>query len=147
MAGGPGIPLEDERFCVGPDTRLPLWYGRRSQLDVDRGPCMALSGLFYCSIEPTDNYRRKGRSSAHKSSPQGTGLSRAVRSAAVTVPAHEEGRLPVPGAVAVGPHREPAPVSPHRVVTRPQRPSPQSIPHPPSRPPAEQYRRFEVARL
>ncbi|EIW82704.1 protein kinase subdomain-containing protein PKL CAK Fmp29 [Coniophora puteana RWD-64-598 SS2] len=34
----PGIPLEDERFCVGPDTRLPLWYGRRSQLDVDRGP-------------------------------------------------------------------------------------------------------------
>ncbi|KAM5540228.1 hypothetical protein V8D89_006047 [Ganoderma adspersum] len=35
---GPGIPLEDERFCVGPDTRLPLWYGRRSQLDVDRGP-------------------------------------------------------------------------------------------------------------
>ncbi|KAI0289096.1 protein kinase subdomain-containing protein PKL CAK Fmp29 [Russula brevipes] len=34
----PGIPLEDERFCVGPDTRLPLWYGRRSHLDVDRGP-------------------------------------------------------------------------------------------------------------
>ncbi|KAG9019460.1 hypothetical protein FRB90_001934 [Tulasnella sp. 427] len=34
----PGIPLEDERLCVGPDTRLPLWFGRRSQLDVDRGP-------------------------------------------------------------------------------------------------------------
>ncbi|KAF7364019.1 Protein kinase subdomain-containing protein PKL/CAK/Fmp29 [Mycena sanguinolenta] len=33
-----GIPLEDERFCVGPDTRTSLWYGRRSQLDVDRGP-------------------------------------------------------------------------------------------------------------
>ncbi|KAH9984925.1 hypothetical protein BJV77DRAFT_1062084 [Russula vinacea] len=32
------IPLKDERFCVGPDTRLPMWYGRRSQLDVDRGP-------------------------------------------------------------------------------------------------------------
>jgi hypothetical protein len=29
-----GIPLGDERFCVGPDTRLPLWYGRRSQLDI-----------------------------------------------------------------------------------------------------------------
>ncbi|KAH6888870.1 kinase-like domain-containing protein [Coprinopsis sp. MPI-PUGE-AT-0042] len=28
----------DEQFCVGPDTRVPLWYGRRSQLDVDRGP-------------------------------------------------------------------------------------------------------------
>ncbi|KAH7884287.1 protein kinase subdomain-containing protein PKL/CAK/Fmp29 [Phlebopus sp. FC_14] len=38
VARGLGIPLEDERFCVGPDTRLPLWYGRRSQLDVDRGP-------------------------------------------------------------------------------------------------------------
>ncbi|KZT05300.1 uncharacterized protein LAESUDRAFT_238538 [Laetiporus sulphureus 93-53] len=38
VAGRPGIPLEDEHFCIGPDTRLPLWYGRRSQLDVDRGP-------------------------------------------------------------------------------------------------------------
>jgi len=38
VAGGPGIPLEDPRFCVGPDTRLPFWYGRRSQLGVDRGP-------------------------------------------------------------------------------------------------------------
>jgi len=37
------IPLKDKRFCVGPDTRLPLWYGRRSQLDVDRGPCTPLS--------------------------------------------------------------------------------------------------------
>ncbi|KAF5354038.1 hypothetical protein D9756_006957 [Leucocoprinus leucothites] len=36
--GTPGITLEDKRFCVGPDTRLPLWYGRRSQLKVDRGP-------------------------------------------------------------------------------------------------------------
>ncbi|GJJ07135.1 hypothetical protein Clacol_001335 [Clathrus columnatus] len=38
VARSPGVPLEDERFCVGPDTRLSLWYGRRSQLDVDRGP-------------------------------------------------------------------------------------------------------------
>jgi len=43
VAGGPGIPLEDDRFCVGPDVRLPLWYGRRSQLDVDRGPCRSHS--------------------------------------------------------------------------------------------------------
>ncbi|KAK0466503.1 protein kinase subdomain-containing protein PKL CAK Fmp29 [Armillaria novae-zelandiae] len=34
----PGIALKDKRFCVGPETSLPLWYGRRSQLDVDRGP-------------------------------------------------------------------------------------------------------------
>ena len=45
VAGRPGIKLEDERFCVGPDTRLPLWFGRRSQLDVDRGPCRLLSQL------------------------------------------------------------------------------------------------------
>ncbi|KAG6895269.1 hypothetical protein C0992_002297 [Termitomyces sp. T32_za158] len=32
------MPLDDERFCVGPDVRLPMWFGRRSQLDVDRGP-------------------------------------------------------------------------------------------------------------
>jgi hypothetical protein len=44
------IPLKDERFCVGPDTRLPMWYGRRSQLDVDRGPCKPLSAFF--SITP-----------------------------------------------------------------------------------------------
>lgn len=25
-------------FCIGRDTRLSLWYGKRSQLDVDRGP-------------------------------------------------------------------------------------------------------------
>jgi hypothetical protein len=46
VAMGPGISLEDERFCVGPETRLPLWYGRRSQLDVDRGPCRLLSAFF-----------------------------------------------------------------------------------------------------
>ncbi|KAI6037062.1 protein kinase subdomain-containing protein PKL/CAK/Fmp29 [Pisolithus microcarpus] len=42
VAGGPGIPLTDQRFCVGPDVRLPLWYGRRSRLDVDRGPYESL---------------------------------------------------------------------------------------------------------
>ncbi|KAF8339360.1 hypothetical protein F5887DRAFT_889470, partial [Amanita rubescens] len=35
-----------KRFCVGPDTTLPLWYGRRSQLDLDRGPCRPLSAFF-----------------------------------------------------------------------------------------------------
>lgn len=28
----------DDLFCIGPDTRLSLWYGRRSRLNVDRGP-------------------------------------------------------------------------------------------------------------
>jgi len=26
-------------FYVGPSTSLPLWYGKRKELDVDRGPC------------------------------------------------------------------------------------------------------------
>ncbi|KAJ7221939.1 kinase-like domain-containing protein [Mycena rebaudengoi] len=38
VAGRVAIPLKDERFCVGPDTRLPMWYGRRSQVEADRGP-------------------------------------------------------------------------------------------------------------
>ncbi|EIW76253.1 hypothetical protein CONPUDRAFT_139669 [Coniophora puteana RWD-64-598 SS2] len=41
VATGLDIPLEDERFCIGPDTRLPLWYGRRSKLDVNRGPYLS----------------------------------------------------------------------------------------------------------
>ncbi|KAK7685389.1 hypothetical protein QCA50_011252 [Cerrena zonata] len=41
VASGLGIPLEDERFCVGPDTRLPLWYGRRSKRNVNRGPYLS----------------------------------------------------------------------------------------------------------
>ncbi|TBU26130.1 kinase-like domain-containing protein [Dichomitus squalens] len=38
VAPGLGVPLDDKRFCVGPDVSLPLWYGRRAKLDVDRGP-------------------------------------------------------------------------------------------------------------
>ncbi|KAG6869136.1 hypothetical protein C0993_001701 [Termitomyces sp. T159_Od127] len=38
VASGLGVPLEDKRFCVGPDTKLALWYGRRAGLDVNRGP-------------------------------------------------------------------------------------------------------------
>ncbi|KAI5120426.1 hypothetical protein M0805_006925 [Coniferiporia weirii] len=38
VAAKAAIPLKNERFCIGPETRLPMWFGRRSQLDVDRGP-------------------------------------------------------------------------------------------------------------
>ncbi|KAF8912527.1 hypothetical protein CPB85DRAFT_1252623 [Mucidula mucida] len=38
VTGRTGIPLNDERFCVGPEARLHMWYGRRSQLNVDSGP-------------------------------------------------------------------------------------------------------------
>ncbi len=46
VARGAAIPLKGERFCVGPDTNLPMWYGRQSQLDVDRRPCTSLSAFF-----------------------------------------------------------------------------------------------------
>ena len=45
VPGCRGIPPEDECFCVGPDTRSPLWYGMRSLLDIDRGPCRLLSAF------------------------------------------------------------------------------------------------------
>ena len=60
----PGITLEDNRFCVGPDTSVRLWYGRRSLLDLDRGPCWSLLAFFrLLPFKLTDNYRRECRSS------------------------------------------------------------------------------------
>jgi Protein of unknown function (DUF1679) len=44
---GLGIPLNDKRFCVGPDMRLPLWYGRRAEPDVNRGPCTPFLPFHY----------------------------------------------------------------------------------------------------
>lgn len=35
-SGGYSSP---DPICVGPSTSLPLWFGRRKGLDVDRGPC------------------------------------------------------------------------------------------------------------
>jgi hypothetical protein len=29
----------ERRFCIGPDTTLGLWYGKRLGLQIDRGPC------------------------------------------------------------------------------------------------------------
>ena len=40
------VPIEDSpsngRFSIGPDTTLRMWFGKRSELQVDRGPCMSL---------------------------------------------------------------------------------------------------------
>ncbi|KAF9568231.1 hypothetical protein CPC08DRAFT_757730 [Agrocybe pediades] len=49
LSGKEGIPIEQQqnesdaasekaRFCIGPDISRKLWYGRREQLDVFRGP-------------------------------------------------------------------------------------------------------------
>jgi len=53
VTGRTSIPLDDERFCVGPDARLHMWYGRRSQLDVDRGPCTPLSAFSFAELIET----------------------------------------------------------------------------------------------
>ena len=87
MAGRTGIPLKDERFCVGLDARLHMWYGRRSQLDVDRGPYTPLSALSFVELAGTNpDYRRKRRGSARSSGSQGTSVSGTVRLTATTVP-------------------------------------------------------------
>ena len=44
------IPLNDEQFCIGLDAGLHMWFGRRSQLDVERGPCRTMS-YFGDSVE------------------------------------------------------------------------------------------------
>lgn len=44
-----GILLKDKWFCIGQDVRLPLWYGKRSLLDIDQGPCALLS-VFFLSL-------------------------------------------------------------------------------------------------
>lgn len=54
VTSGLGVPLEDKRFCVGPDTKLALWYGRRAGLHVNRGPCMPLSASLL--LRPQTNW-------------------------------------------------------------------------------------------
>ncbi|KAG1762618.1 protein kinase subdomain-containing protein PKL CAK Fmp29 [Suillus placidus] len=81
----PGITLDDKRFCVGPDTSLRLWYGRRSQLDLDRGPL------------PKQPPRGAEKELAYL---------RQFGRTAVAVPARKEGSLQVPGAAAVRSHRD-----------------------------------------
>jgi len=37
-------PSSTRHFCIGPDTSLGLWYGKRFGLSVERGPCKFLLG-------------------------------------------------------------------------------------------------------
>lgn len=57
MAGVTGVPLEDKRFSMGPDTRLSMWYGRRSQLSIKRGPCTPTSTLLRSVLKLIDDNR------------------------------------------------------------------------------------------
>ena len=44
------IPLQKERFCVGPDVSIPLWYGRREQMGASRGPCTSHFSYLFCLL-------------------------------------------------------------------------------------------------
>ncbi|KAK2766740.1 hypothetical protein FQN54_006054 [Arachnomyces sp. PD_36] len=35
----PVMSSADERFCIGPTTDYMFWYGKRAELEIDRGPC------------------------------------------------------------------------------------------------------------
>jgi len=35
----------DSDFCVGPDTRLRMWHGKRGDIQIHRGPCTASSSF------------------------------------------------------------------------------------------------------
>ena len=57
LSGNEGIPLDEQvestslekgRFCIGPDVSAPLWYGRREQLNVFRGPCTPHFTCLFC---------------------------------------------------------------------------------------------------
>jgi hypothetical protein len=57
LSGNEGIPLDKqvssialgmERFCISPDVSVPLWYGRREQLNVFRGPCTLHFSCLLC---------------------------------------------------------------------------------------------------
>lgn len=38
-----GIPVPDSPFTVGPSADLSFWHNKRSNLEVDKGPCKPLS--------------------------------------------------------------------------------------------------------
>lgn len=52
--GRTGIALDDDRFCIGPDARVRMWYGRRSQLDVNRGPCTCICLIYRVKLSSTN---------------------------------------------------------------------------------------------
>ena len=78
VAGKLYIPLKDERFCISPDVRLSLWYGRRSLLDIDQGLCMSLSVFLCYSFELTNDSRQRCQICTRRNSQQGTGVLTAV---------------------------------------------------------------------
>ncbi|KAJ7641305.1 hypothetical protein FB45DRAFT_976157 [Roridomyces roridus] len=60
LCGDEGIPLEDdEQFCIGPDLSAPMWYGRRAQLDVFRGPYEDSQSVLVAAAEKELAYLEK----------------------------------------------------------------------------------------
>ncbi|KAI9069140.1 hypothetical protein FKP32DRAFT_1608533 [Trametes sanguinea] len=62
LSKDPGVPMEDhhdQRYCLGPDTRLPLWVGKRSQLDVYRGPYENVEAALVAGAQKELTYLRR----------------------------------------------------------------------------------------
>ena len=53
-----GIPLDEQAqaiaepqkkcFCLGADVSIPLWYGKREQMDLFQGPCTSHFSYLFC---------------------------------------------------------------------------------------------------
>lgn len=50
------LPFEGGRFCVGPDVRVHMWYGRRSHLNVDRGPYVTAEATLTAAAQKEITY-------------------------------------------------------------------------------------------
>ncbi|KAF8161339.1 protein kinase subdomain-containing protein PKL/CAK/Fmp29 [Crassisporium funariophilum] len=55
----PGVPIKDGRFSIGPETDHALWYGKRSQLKVDRGPYMTADAALVAGAKKEQAYLRQ----------------------------------------------------------------------------------------
>lgn len=42
VPGAPDEAGDSETYCIGPIADHMFWYGRRAELDLDRGPCMLI---------------------------------------------------------------------------------------------------------
>jgi hypothetical protein len=52
------VPVS-EKFCIGPDTTLGLWFGRRRTLSAFRGPCKCIPLLRLQSLEASQSNKLK----------------------------------------------------------------------------------------
>jgi hypothetical protein len=144
VAGRTGIPLSDDRFCVRPDAKLHIWYGRRSQLKGKRGPCTPRYAFSFMGlIETIDENAEAGLVAAARKE-----LAYLEQFGRPLLPfQREEGRLTSTRSSHRRTTSRISNVTFSSYLARLQKLSSPSFPYPPSRSPAEQRYCVEVARL